>query len=175
MPAAGLLTRSNRRPPGRKDLSEAWTSWTSGTSWKTYPTGSGRAGSWKLDTNESGEPGSAEARRALEFRPARIRTTNRPHGESPREGDFCRPGAAVPYGVARRIGQVRKRIPPESGHKALAAKETLHDSGDLVHRQWTVSEVGPRRDEDRLVVIGRIGRPVRTLHKRRVERDGYGR
>jgi len=42
-----------------------------------------------------GEPGSAEARRALEFRPARVCAAKRPDGESPREGDFCRPGGAM--------------------------------------------------------------------------------
>jgi hypothetical protein len=41
---------------------------------------------------EHTQPGSAEARRALEFRPLEVRTANTPHGESPREGDFCRPG-----------------------------------------------------------------------------------
>jgi hypothetical protein len=46
------------------------------------------------------EPGSAEARRALEFRPARVGTTIPPHGESPREGDFCRPGGAGTDGEA---------------------------------------------------------------------------
>ena len=30
--------------------------------------------------------------KALEFRPSRVRTIKTPHGESPREGDFCRPG-----------------------------------------------------------------------------------
>ena len=32
-------------------------------------------------------------------------------GETPREGDFCRPGAASPLKIMTRIGQVRKLIP----------------------------------------------------------------
>jgi hypothetical protein len=45
-----------------------------------------------MPQGKDGEPGSAEARRALEFRPPEVGTTNTSHGESPREGDFCRPG-----------------------------------------------------------------------------------
>jgi len=65
------------------------------------------------------EPGSAEARRALEFRPARFCTANTPHGEIPREGDFCRPGGPsgeynAVRGAASTPGQV-KNLPPRRG------------------------------------------------------------
>jgi len=56
------------------------------------------------------EPGSAEARRGLEFRPLRVSTTMTPHGESPREGDFCRPGGGVVKGVGKRLPQLSDKL-----------------------------------------------------------------
>ena len=37
--------------------------------------------------------------KALEFRPEEDCTANTPHGESPREGDFCRPGGGMGGGA----------------------------------------------------------------------------
>jgi len=63
--------------------------------WKGYPQLSDKLKTCRHEEAEWTEPGSAEARRALEFRPLRVSTTMTPHGESPREGDFCRPGGAA--------------------------------------------------------------------------------
>jgi len=72
------------------------------------------------------EPGLAEARRALEFRPAEVCPANTPNGESPREGDFCRPGGAAHAPPATHHSSMRSQPARRTSSTRRIASSTSH-------------------------------------------------